>query len=86
MTSAILTIVLALGGALCGVQAVRGLRGGPLWIDGFDAEFPRGNTLQPHPRRLIGRGARVLGLMYLVTAVGCVLAILSIWAVRTPAA
>jgi hypothetical protein len=73
-----LTIVFLLGGALCLFLAARGLRGGPLWID-VGAAPPFDDSPDGSPRPLTGVGARVLGVLYLLTGLGCGFALLTIW-------
>ena len=74
-----LTIVFLLGGGLCLLLGARGLRGGPLWIDVVSAESPFDDSPDGRPRALSGRGARILGVLYLLTGVGCAFALLTIW-------
>lgn len=60
---------LGAGSVFCFWHAARGLRGGPLWIDASDDD----DELRVHA--IYANGARLLGLIYLATGVGCLFAI-----------
>ena len=74
ISSGDLAVTLAFSAAalFCFWNGVRGMRGGPLWVDASEDD-----ELRPHA--IHGAGARVLGTIYLLTGGGCVFAVLRIY-------
>jgi hypothetical protein len=63
-----LSIFFLVSGCFCFGLAFRGILSGPLWIDSTDSIV----ELKAEPIR--GNPARVLGIVYLATGVGCIVA------------
>ena len=63
------------GAAFCFWHGVRGLRGGPVWIDATD-ELDERDDFELRPLALHGMRARVLGSIYFLTGIGCVAVVL----------
>jgi hypothetical protein len=61
------------GAIFCSWHGIRGLRGGPLWVDASD------DTDELRTHAVHGKGAFVLGVVYLATAAGCVAVILQMY-------
>lgn len=73
MTDVIVFVFFLLGAGFCFLHARAGMRGGPLWIDGSDAD----DDVEPHEIR--GGRAKALGMLYLLTGLGCLVAALRVW-------
>ena len=84
-----IALLLVCGVGVCLDQAVRGLRSGRLWVDLDidDAVFDAANVADDRPTEshallLAGRPARALAIVYLLTAVSCVAALVDMWSTR----
>ena len=72
------TVLLVFGVAVCLRQTIVCLRHGRLWVD---SAVPLDDS-QAH--ELAGAHARGLAVVYLITAVGCVFALVDLWQTAQP--